>query len=155
MKMLDLAIYIAVKAHSDQVDKAGQPYILHPLRVMCSLEDEADQVIAVLHDILEDGSAESRQDLINARFPTEVYDALHYLTKKDTESYDTYIQRIKGNLQAVRVKIADLNDNMTHSRVLQLLHLATNLDETQAVWSRFHRYRVARMRLQDFLENDT
>lgn len=33
-EMLDRAIALAVAAHAGQTDRAGQPYILHPLRVM-------------------------------------------------------------------------------------------------------------------------
>jgi (p)ppGpp synthase/HD superfamily hydrolase len=37
MSTLEHAIAIAAKAHTGQVDKAGAPYILHPLRMMLAL----------------------------------------------------------------------------------------------------------------------
>ena len=40
--MQDL-IKIAVDAHSGQFDKGNNPYILHPLRVMLSLDNEEEQ----------------------------------------------------------------------------------------------------------------
>ncbi len=54
MSNLDQAINIATKAHSRQTDKAGQPYILHPLRVMFKFQTEAEMIVAVMHDVLED-----------------------------------------------------------------------------------------------------
>ena len=51
---LEKAIKIAVEAHTGQVDKGGNPYILHPLRVMLSLETEEERIVGVLHDVVED-----------------------------------------------------------------------------------------------------
>jgi len=51
--MLEKAIKIAIEAHSGQVDKGGNPYILHPFRVMLNVSDKA-KVAAVLHDVVED-----------------------------------------------------------------------------------------------------
>ena len=56
MNRLSEAILLAVEAHGDTLDKAGRPYILHPLAVMLdpSLTTEDEQIVAVLHDTLED-----------------------------------------------------------------------------------------------------
>jgi len=51
---LEKAIKIAVEAHMGQVDKGGNPYILHPLRVMLSLNSEEERIVGVLHDVVED-----------------------------------------------------------------------------------------------------
>ena len=51
---LEKAIKIAVEAHTGQLDKGGNPYILHPLRVMLSLETEEERIVGVLHDVVED-----------------------------------------------------------------------------------------------------
>ena len=51
---LEKAIKIAVEAHTGQVDKGGNPYILHPLRVMLSLDTEEERIVGVLHDVVED-----------------------------------------------------------------------------------------------------
>ena len=55
MKPLEKAIEIAVKAHAGQTDKAGAPYVLHPLRMMLRMHSETDMMAAVLHDVVEDG----------------------------------------------------------------------------------------------------
>ena len=54
MSTLERAIQIAALAHAGQFDKAGQPYILHPLRVMFRMEEEHERIAAVLHDVVED-----------------------------------------------------------------------------------------------------
>jgi len=54
--MLEKAIQCAVKAHAGQKDKAGAPYILHPLRIMMKMDNQAGMIAAVLHDVVEDSS---------------------------------------------------------------------------------------------------
>ena len=85
MSILDKAIQIAVSAHVGQVDKAGQPYILHPLRVMFSVETPHERLAAVLHDVVEDTEV-TIDDLADEGFPTEVLDAIQALTKLKGES---------------------------------------------------------------------
>ena len=55
-EMLDKMLMIATKAHHGQFDKGGNPYILHPLKVMHYLktEDEELMCIALGHDVIED-----------------------------------------------------------------------------------------------------
>ena len=62
--MLGLAIKIAVNAHEGQTDKGGNPYILHPLRVMMSVESESEKIVAILHDVVEDSEFEVGSDRI-------------------------------------------------------------------------------------------
>lgn len=40
MATLGKAIAIAAQAHQDQQDKAGAPYILHPLRMMLRMSSD-------------------------------------------------------------------------------------------------------------------
>lgn len=54
--MLEKAIALAASAHAGQVDKAGAPYIFHPIRVASTFSDETLQTVAVLHDVVEDTS---------------------------------------------------------------------------------------------------
>ena len=54
MATLERAIAIAAMAHEGQVDKAGMPYILHPLRMMLSVDTPEACMAAVLHDVVED-----------------------------------------------------------------------------------------------------
>lgn len=117
--MLNRAIEIAAKLHSGQVDKGGNPYILHPLRVMlnfCESESEATKICAVLHDIIEDTYI-TLADLRAEGFAEEIVTALDCLTKRKNESYDNFISRILTNEIACKVKNGDLADNMDLTRI--------------------------------------
>lgn len=83
--MLSQAIKIAVQAHDGQVDKAGKPYILHPLRVMLSVTSEEAMICAVLHDVLEDSDV-TAEDLLEKGFSVEVVKAIQSVTKAGEES---------------------------------------------------------------------
>ena len=116
--MIEKAIIIAVSAHQGQVDKGGNPYILHPLAVMLSLEDEIERICAVLHDVIEDTDI-TLEYLKNEGFSNEVLTALDALSRRKDESYDEFIDRIINNKIACHVKLADLKHNMDLSRIKQ------------------------------------
>ena len=113
------ALRIAVRAHAGAVDKAGQPYILHPLRVMLRLATETERVVAILHDVVED-SAVTLDDLRAEGFSTEVVEAIDHVTRRADESYEAFIERIAPHPLARRVKLADLEDNMDMTRLVVL-----------------------------------
>ena len=118
--MLDRAIEIAVKAHMGQVDKGGNPYILHPLRVMMSVDGELEKIVAVLHDVVED-SDWTFEALLADGFSTEVIEALTSVTKEsEDEDYDLFIQRAMQNPIGRKVKIADLRDNLDVTRISEI-----------------------------------
>jgi len=52
--LIELALHRALKAYGGKVDKAGKPYILHPLRLAARLDDPIAQCVALLHDVIED-----------------------------------------------------------------------------------------------------
>ena len=118
ISLFEKSIIIATKAHSGQFDKGGSPYILHPLRVMLSLDNAEDRIVGILHDVLEDTSI-TLQHLEDNGFlgEIEILDALVSITRKSNESYKDFILRVKLNPIALRVKLADLRDNMNISRI--------------------------------------
>ncbi len=119
MSTLEDVIALAVDAHRGQLDKAGQPYILHPLRVMLRLESEVEKVVGVLHDFLED-TRYTPEQLRKRGYSDEVLGALDCLTRREGETYEAFVQRIKPNPLARRVKLADLADNMDVTRLTTL-----------------------------------
>jgi (p)ppGpp synthase/HD superfamily hydrolase len=123
MSLLEKAIAIAREAHRGQKDKAGAPYILHPLRMMGRMETAQEKIVAVLHDVVED-TTWTLERLQREGFPDEILRALDGVTKGEAESYDDFVQRSGGNLIARRVKVADLEDNMD----LRRLETLTNKD---------------------------
>jgi (p)ppGpp synthase/HD superfamily hydrolase len=116
MATLERAILIAAQAHLGQRDKAGAPYILHPLRLMMRMESEAAMIAAVLHDVVED-SDWTLDQLRGEGFSEEVLHAVDCLTRREDESYDEFISRAKADAVARQVKIADLEDNMNVKRI--------------------------------------
>lgn len=140
MPTLEDAIALAVKAHRGQVDRVGQPYVLHPLRVMFQLEHEVDRIVAVLHDVVEDTEV-TMDDLRQAGYGEEIIAALDGVTRRDDESYEEFVERSLAHPVSRRVKLADLNDNMDIRR------LTEPLDESD--FDRLKRYLRAWNRLKD------
>lgn len=110
--MLSAAILLATNAHAGQYDKAGQPYILHALKVLhyTKSDDEELQCIAVLHDVVEDCDV-SWEDLIRAGMSDRVIRGVMALTKQRGQSYSEYKNLVFANADAMRVKLADLRHN--------------------------------------------
>jgi len=110
------AIALAVAAHRRQLDKAGKPYILHPLRVMLRFKDPEEMITAVLHDVIEDTEITLR-DLREQGYSERVLQALAALTRREDETYADFIDRAAKNPLARRIKLADLADNMNLHRL--------------------------------------
>lgn len=119
-KLLELAIEIAINSHKGSVDKQGKIYILHPLRVMFSLNTIEEKIVGVLHDVVEDTNI-TFDDLVNYGFTKDIICALKYLTRDKKLKYFDYIEKIKENDLARRVKLADLKDNMRDGCPISLL----------------------------------
>lgn len=109
------AIHLATQLHAGQVDKAGKDYIQHPLRVMDTVAGETEKIVAVLHDTLEDTSITFEE--LERQFGEIVANAVQTLSRLKQEDYFDFIERVKGNAIAAKVKIADLHDNMNLSRL--------------------------------------
>ncbi len=119
MSTFEDALAIAVQAHRGQVDKAGEPYIMHPLRVMMRVTTPVERIVAVLHDVVED-SPTTLDDLRAAGFGEEIVRAVDHLSRRDGETYEDYVERAAQDPLAHRVKLADLEDNMTITRLQTL-----------------------------------
>jgi (p)ppGpp synthase/HD superfamily hydrolase len=137
MPDIEEAIRIAVEAHRGQHDRAGAPYILHPLRMMFRVQTDAERMAAVLHDVVED-SAWTLDDLRARGIPHEVVEAVDHLTRRPGESYEAFVERAAAHPVARRVKIADLEDNLDVRRI-------GNVGESDA--ERLNRYLRAWRRL--------
>jgi len=114
--LVEKAIQIATRAHAGQVDKAGHPYIFHPLRLMATMDDEHEKMAAILHDVIEDTTV-SLEDLNREGFPPAVVAAVDALTKRNGESRLEAAARALKNPIARLVKLADVKDNMNLSRI--------------------------------------
>lgn len=112
---LDKAIQIAAQAHKQQKDRFGLPYILHPLRLLFRMNSEVEQVVAILHDVVEK-SDWTQADLLREGFSPEIVEAVMHLTKREDEPYLEYVQRAANNDLTRRVKQADLEDHLDSLR---------------------------------------
>jgi hypothetical protein len=127
MPTLEDAILLATQKHAGQKDKAGEAYILHPLRVMFRVRDlggsETAQIAAVLHDVIEDCNT-SASDLRDLGYPEEVLSALDAVTKRPhehgTDQYLSFVRRAAIHPIGRLIKYADLEDNLNPRRLKQL-----------------------------------
>lgn len=113
--IINKALKFVYKAHEGVVDQGGIPYVFHPLAVAEQMDDENSTLLALLHDVVEDTNY-TFDDIRALGVCDEVVNALRLMTRNKTEFYFDYIDRIKTNPLAVKVKLADLNHNSDLSR---------------------------------------
>lgn len=121
MATIEKALMIATVAHSGSLDKAGEPYILHPLRVMTYLANNQTQlyekrIVAILHDVIED-TPMTYECLREYGFNELIIEALKSVTKLEGESKMDAARRAIMNPIGRVVKLADLKDNMDLGRI--------------------------------------
>lgn len=114
--LIELALHRALKAYGGKVDKAGKPYILHPLRLAARLDDQISQSVALLHDVIEDSDT-TEDDLREEGFPESVISAVVALTRRKGESYEAFIDRVRVHPLARKIKLLDIEDNMNLLRL--------------------------------------
>lgn len=129
------ALQHAVRAHAGQLDKCGQPYVLHPMAVAEAipsshpLPDEEQsyiwalgngqedcEVIALLHDVWEDTDYREHLDGLSH---TQMRATQAITRGRPDETYAKYIERVcdgYGGSLAMVVKLADLWHNLQPER---------------------------------------
>lgn len=146
MATIDKALQIAAKAHDGQKDRSGNPYILHPLRVMQNVDGDDAQIVAILHDVVEDTDV-TLHDLRQAGFNQAVIDGVAAMTHDDDkEPFADYVVRCKANAIGRQVKLADLRDNSQLSRLLM------RPEEVQKDVARVQKYVLAYRFLTDEID---
>ena len=108
------AMEIAYNAHHGQMDKAGIPYVFHPLHVAEGMDEEISCCVALLHDTVEDTDVTLEQ--LSEIFPPQVVEAVRLLTYDENTDYFDYVRAIKNNPIAKKVKLADIAHNSDQSR---------------------------------------
>ena len=108
---LHKAITIAFEAHKGQSSINGEPYILHPLRLLIKSKSNEERIIAVLHDVIEKSNI-SLADLKNKGFDQNIISSIDSLSRRKSESYVDYIERLMQNRISVKIKLLDLTDNI-------------------------------------------
>jgi (p)ppGpp synthase/HD superfamily hydrolase len=146
-EMLSKMIKIMVDAHYGQFDKGGMPYCCHPLKVMHYLktDDEELMCVALGHDVIEDTDV-TYKDLKDQGISDRVIDAIKCLTKQPGQTYDEYKQMVFSNVDAMRVKMADLRHNtdirrlkgITEKDIQRMVKYQTFYMEIQSRLNAFH-----------------
>ena len=112
---LHKAITIACDAHQGQSSINGEPYILHPLRLLIKAKSNEERIIAALHDVIEKSNI-SLADLKNKGFDQNIISSIDSLSRRKSESYIDYIGRLMQNRISVKIKLLDLADNIKMHR---------------------------------------
>lgn len=148
-KLVSRAIMYATNIHEHQFDKGGNPYILHPLKLLhwarAAGYSEETQVVAILHDTAEDGEDGRDQilDDIKIIFGSRIMGLVDNVTKRDGEAYDDYMVRVKSDVVSATVKCLDLR----HNSDLRRLKGVSKKDEERTV-----KYLKAYAELADYVE---
>lgn len=105
------AIAMAKEVHADDV-YGDKPYIYHCLRVMCNFQNMTCRIVAVLHDAYEDHPDKISLEEIDFLFGPVVRDAIRAISRHKGEDYFDYIHRCSNDEVALKVKLADLRENL-------------------------------------------
>jgi (p)ppGpp synthase/HD superfamily hydrolase len=134
MTLLEQALALALEIHAGQTDKGGRPYILHPLTLMMQMDTDDERITAVLHDTIEDSDMTINQLQQKLNLPNHIAEAIDLLSHDKNEmDYDSYIERLRSNPLARKVKLADLRHNMDPLRLDQIR------DKEAARLAKYHR----------------
>lgn len=126
------ALKLCYKAHMDQYDYNGIPYVFHPLHIAEQMTDEDSTVVALLHDVVEDTDY-TLDDLIHMGFNSRVIEAIRLMTHEPSVSYEDYLKCIKTNELAKTVKIADIRHNADQTRL-------DVIDEKAEYWDKKYKF---------------
>ena len=111
-KVLATAMMISATGHVNQFDRGGKPYFLHCQKVAFYLKSDDYELmsIAYLHDIIEDTDMTYTR-LRELGMTERVIEGVRCMTKVPGETNEEYLHRLESNIDAVRVKLADLRHN--------------------------------------------
>lgn len=126
------AMKLCYQAHAGQMDKGGLPYVFHPFHVAEQMDDEISTTVALLHDIVED-TPMTLDELRAADYPPEVVEAIDALSRRESERYMDYVDRLKKNPLAKKVKLADLAHNSDQTRI------PNPTEKVRNMWKRYER----------------
>ena len=158
MKLLDVeddfekALIIALLVHGGKKDRAGEPFILHPIRVALRVETPLLRCAAVLHDTLEDVKPQWRsyaRGQISAVCGPDVLTLVELLSRGEKEPYRTYIERLLPIAAARSIKLADLADNMDPERHRRTSYVLPTHLRLRYVWARWMLERQDAMDAED------
>ena len=123
--MTKKAMCFCFEAHKNQQDKSGLPYVFHPFHLAEEMDDEISATVALLHDVIEDTDY-TLEELAAMGYPREVMDALALMIHDPSVPYMDYVEKIRSNPIATKVKLADLRHNSDLTRLNTIDERALN-----------------------------
>ena len=110
------ALKLCFEAHKEQTDQSGMPYVFHPFHLAEQMDDENSVIVALLHDVVEDTDY-TLEDLRKMGFNETVLAAIDAMTHLPDVPYVEYLEKIKTNPLAKKVKFADIMHNSDETRL--------------------------------------
>ncbi len=116
------ALSIVGRVYAEHLDLSGNAETGHFVRIAKQMTSPIGCVVALLHDIVEDGYL-TFWDLFGL-FPISVISSLQILCR-DKEKYPYYVDYVASVLHsndiiAIEVKLHDIGDNLSPRRILEL-----------------------------------
>jgi len=145
------ALEIVTTLFERDLDKGGMPYILHLIYVYRHVSSEREKVVGLLHDTIEDKEV-TKEDLLDVGFSREIVNDVVNLTRVKPIEYNEYIDNLikKGSVEALHVKLADLEHNMDITRIKN-----PSVKELERVKNRYiPTHEKIMNRLKEIKEND-
>jgi len=124
----------AADFHRTQLDKAGEPYIRHPIRVTFEVAHMGPEyeLVGLFHDLVEDTAC--TLDDIRKIWGATIADGVAAITHHGDEDYFAeYLPRVMQNLHARTAKKADANDN------LKRLHQISDTDKRATMEAKYRK----------------
>ena len=137
---VDIAFEIANKAHGNQRDKVGEPYIYHIMWVADQAKlaygfGSDEHIVAIMHDVLEDAdNPEQYLAQIWIAFGAPILRSLLALKHERQEDYIVYILRVISDKTARNVKRIDLGHNMMVERITRVRRMTERECAKQLVY---------------------
>ena len=110
------ALELCFRAHRDQRDKSGMPYVFHPFHLAEQMDSEDEVCVALLHDVMEDTTL-TADDIRAPGMDEPVVEALLLMCHQPEVPYLDYVAALAHNPLARKVKAADLRHNSDLSRL--------------------------------------
>lgn len=116
------ALTIVLRLFDKKLDKSGEPYLGHLLRVCNGVHNVVARAAALLHDTIEDIPDITYEDLFDVGVPSEVLNIVSLVTRDKSMPYEDEITRIieSNNMDAINIKISDMTDNSNEARLEKL-----------------------------------
>lgn len=113
---------LVTRLFAERKDKEGAPYLGHLKRVSASLENFDEKCAGLLHDSIEDILEVDERTLKYLEIPENIIEMVLIVTKDKNLTYPERIDKIinSNNLGAIRLKYADMKDNMDYNRLKKL-----------------------------------